>query len=491
MDELNRKKEVRFSLKKRIWVALAAGLYPFFHYYSNNFNIADSWQQFLFLFSLCIVAPLGIVFILPYIFRSGWLKKLQPYFLTAFNFLYFTGLLGLLIFHFRKGVFVLILSGVGLLSLVLYRFLTKIIILQFLLAIMSLFTVIPRLYFVYMYDDNWTKISENIDAVRFKKRPNIYMIQPDGYANFSELRKPPYNYFDTGFEDWLTEKGFVNYRNFRSNYFNTLSSNSSTFAMKHHYFQNIHKSSSKTYGMVKAIVGNNNVLRILKNNDYKTHLFTDNLFFLINRKLEGYDFCNIPQSRISFHKIYRLEDINILSDFEKIIKAQSSDPNFYFIEKTIPGHIRNSKWASRGIEKEREVYLEGVERADAWLMSLITLINEHDENPLIIIMADHGGYVGLKYTGERDERKLNEMEVSTMFSVLLSIKWPIDVEPQNIDLKTNVNLYRSLFYYLSEDPLLLKSYQTDNSFIYTMENNFVEVYQCLDENGVFGYKKID
>jgi len=351
--------------------------------------------------------------------------------------------------------------------------------------------IVPRLFFIFSYDDSWTKVSQNIDALAFKQRPNIYLIQPDGYANFSDLRKPPYDHFDTGFENWLANDGFVNYRNFRSNYFNTLSSNSATFAMKHHYFQNIHKSSAKTYGMVKVIAGNNNVIRILKANNYKTHLFTDNLFFLINRKLEGYDFCNIPKSRISFHKISRLQDINILSDFEKTIKTQSSDPNFYFIEKTIPGHIRNSKWASRGIEKEREVYLEGIEHANDWLISLIKLIDEHDENPLIIIMADHGGYVGLEYSSELDERKLNEMEVRSMFSVLLSVKWPNDEAPQNLKFKSNVNLFRNLFSYLSEDPLILKSYQADKSFIYTMENNFVEVYECLDENGEFGYIKLD
>jgi hypothetical protein len=186
-----------------------------------------------------------------------------------------------------------------------------------------------------------------------------------------------------------------------------------------------------------------------------------------------------------------LQDINIVSDFEKTIKAQSSDPNFYFIEKTIPGHIRNSKWASRGIEKEREVYLEGIEHANDWLTSLIKLIYEHDKNPLIIIMADHGGYVGLKYSSELDERKLNEMEVSSMFSILLSIKWPNNEAPQNLNFKSSVNLFRNLFSYLSGDPLLLKSYQADKSFIYTMENNFVEVYQCLDENGEYGYVKLD
>jgi len=491
LDKLNRKKVSVVSLKKRIWIALAAGLYPFFHYYSNNFNIADSWQQFLFLFSLCIVAPLGIVFILPYIFRSGWLKKLQPYYLTAFNFLYFTGLLGLLIFHFRKGVFVLILLGVGLLSLVLYRFLTKIIILQFLLAIMSLFTVIPRLYFVYMYDDNWTKISEPISTIKFKQTPNIYFIQPDGYANFSEMRKPPYDHLDMGFENWLTEKGFVNYENFRSNYFTTLTSNSSTFAMKHHYFQIINKSNAKTYGTQEVIVGDNNTLRILKNNGYKTHLFTNNTFFLLNRKLKAFNFCNIPQSEVSFHKIGRMREVDLIADFKKIIEMQSRSPNFYFIEKTIPGHIKNHKWNTRGKEIEREKYLERLEVADDWLTAVIDLINKNDENPLIVIMADHGGYVGLTYLSELDERKLNDLETKSVYTSILSIRWPNDEVPQNLNFKSSVNLFRNLFYYLSEDPILLKSYQTDKSFIYTMENNFVEVYECLDENGEYGYVKLD
>lgn len=472
-------------------IALAAGLYPFLHYYSNNFNIADSWEQFVFLFSLCILAPIAILFILRLIFRLGWLKKLQAYYLTAFNFLYFTGLLGLLIFHFRKGIFALILLAVGLLSFVLYRFLNKIIIIQFLLAIMSLITLVPRLYFVYYYDDSWTKITENISTIKFKQTPNIYFIQPDGYANFSEMRKPPYNHLDMGFENWLSEKGFVNYRNFRSNYFTTLTSNSSTFAMKHHYFQIINKSNAKTYGTQEVIVGNNNVLRILKNNSYKTHFFTSNTFFLLDRKLKAYDFCNIPQSEISFYKIGNIREIDIVSDFEKTIKAQSSTPNFYFIEKTVPGHIKNSKWSTRGKDIEREKYLEKLETANNWLTSVIELINEHDENPLIIITADHGGYVGLAYLSELDERKLNAMETTSVYSALLSIKWPNDEKPQNVNFKSSVNLFRNLFYYLSEDPLLLESYQTDKSFIYTMENNFVEVYECLDENGNYGYKKIE
>ena len=261
--------------------------------------------------------------------------------------------------------------------------------------------------------------------------------------------------------------------------------------MKHHYYRNINKSTAKTHRAMEDIVGDNNALRILNNNNYRTHLFTNNTFFLLNRKLKAYDFCNIPQSMIPFYKLGRLNNIDIISDLEATLKTQSDAPNFYFIENTVPGHVRNTKRASRGVEKEREKYLESVERANDWLTSLISLIDEHDKNPLIVIMADHGGSVGLAYSSEIKERKLNASEISSVFSALMSIRWPNNEDPQNLNFKSSVNLFRNLFYYLSEDPILLKSYQTDKSFIYIIENNFVEVYECLDENGEYGYVKLD
>ena len=486
VDKLNKSKPYSSVL-----IALAAGLYPFFHYYGNNFNIADSWPQFIFLFSICVLVPVALVFILPYIFRLGFLRRLRKYYLTSFNFMYFTGLLGLLIFHFPKGTFVMVLLAAGLLGFALYRFLNKIVILQFLLAVMSLVSLIPRLFFVASYDDGWTRISENISEVKFKQTPNIYFIQPDGFANFSDLRKPPYNYLDFQFEHWLSDQGFVHYDDFRSNYFTTLTSNSATFAMKHHYFQNIGKYTAKTYGTAEVIVGDNNALRVLKRNGYKTHLFTDNSFFLLNRKLKAYDFCNVPQNKLSLHKMGRLMEVDIISDFDETLKMQEDEPNFYFIEKTIPGHIRNSKGSTRGIKIEREKYFEGMESANNWLTTLIGMINEHDENPFIVIMADHGGYVGLSYLSELDERKLNEQETASVFTSILSVKWPNNEVPDNLSLKSSVNIFRNMFYYLSDNPLVLESYQSDSSFIYTMENNFVEVYECLDENGTYGYKKIE
>jgi hypothetical protein len=488
---LNQEEVKKPTVKTRIWTGLAAGLYPFLHYYSNNFNIADSWVQFSFLLLLCILIPVGVALVLPSIFSLGPLKRLQKYALTAFNFLYFTILLSLLIFHFKNMLLAVILTGIGLLSLILYRFLNKVVLLQLLLAVMSLVTLVPKLFFVFSYDDGWKDITENVQEVKLKTTPNIYMIQPDGYANFSELRKASYNDLDTSFENWLTDEGFVNYPNFRSNYFNTLTSNSSAFAMKHHYYGNVNRNNEKTQGAMEDIVGANNALSILNNNGYNTHLFTDNSFFLLNRKLKAYDYCNIPMSKLPYYKLGKMPGIDILSDFKNKLEEKPEGPNFFFIEKITPGHIKNLKMGSGGIAIGREKYLLGVQQANEWLTSLIEMINAHDDNALIIIMADHGGSVGLEYSSELKERTLNAAETASVFSVLLSIKWPEGSAPENLNFKTNVNLFRNLFYHLSEDPIFMKSYQADKSYLYNLESGQMEVYQCIDENGEYGYIKVD
>ncbi|MEL6812660.1 MAG: hypothetical protein AAFP76_15125, partial [Bacteroidota bacterium] len=446
----------------RVLVAVMAGLYPFLHFYGNNYNIADSWPQFFYLLGLCVGAPSLLAICLPWVFKMKVLSRWQPYALTALNLAYFTGLLGLLIFHFNKWVFAVAILCAFLASFILYRFLKKILILQMVLALLSLYFLVSRVLFVFEYDPSWTALSKDIENVQFKTKPNIYLIQPDGYANFSQLRYPPYNHPDLTLEQYLEENGFVNYPNARSNYFTTLTSNSATFAMKHHYYGNIDKNTAKTYGTQEVIVGDNVTLRILDNNGYNTHLFTDNLFFLLNRKREGFDFCNVPNRKISYHKLMRLKDVDIVSDFEASLKnSDSSVPHFYFIEKTVPGHIRNNKWNTRGKEIEREKYLERMGFSDDWLEDLIELINQYDSNPLIVINADHGGYVGLDYLSELDERKLNAMETSSIFTVLMSVKWPNNDIPEGLTMKTNVNLFRNIFYYLSEDKTLLESYQED------------------------------
>ena len=134
--------------------------------------------------------------------------------------------------------------------------------------------------------------------------------------------------------------------------------------------------------------------------------------------------------------------------------------NFFFIEQISPGHIPTLKSTSKGKEVERETYLKELKEAYSWLKSTISSIEENDNNAIIIIIADHGGFVGLEYTLESKIKQENEDLVKTVFTTACAIKWPNGNAP-NYDskLKSNVNLFRILFTYLSGNESYLKNLQ--------------------------------
>ena len=480
-----------YSKRQKIWIALAAGLYPLLHYYNSNFDIADSPIQWAFLLGICIVFPLVSVFVFPLLLKWKPNAFLQKRYLACINLVVFFGLVAMLVFMPNDKTLAVVLVLAGLLGFVFYKFLWKIVILQLLLAVMSAVTLVPRIGFMMNYTEDWAAPADQIAQTDFVHTPNIYMIQPDGYVNFSWLDKAPYSHDDLSFKDWLSDQGFRHYPEFRSNYYSTVTSNSSMFAMRHHYYQNTYRGNLKTYGAQQVIVGANTTLDGLKHNGYTTHLLTDNTFFLMNRKLKAFDHCNVPPHRMSMYDTGGVYGIDIAADLEASLQAQGDEPQFYFIEKTIPAHIMYTEGPSLGAEGERVTYLERMATTDEWLRTLIGHIDRYDPGAMIVIVADHGGFVGLDYYKEAEKRKLTETEAWSAFSSLLTIRWTPQTEANEIDIKSNVNLFRSMFSVLGEDPSLLSNREDDGSFLPLMEGSNANYYQLLDAEGNFGYRLLE
>src|SRR5690606_10426564 len=270
---------------------------------------------------------------------------------------------------------------------------------QLVLAFVGIIGLVPIIIQYLNYSSQWTQQPDDIENVIFQKKPNIYYIQPDGYANFSELENESYNFDNSSFETFLDEKDFKNYPNFRSNYTSTLTSNSATFMMKHHYY-NKDTGYAEMLNARKNIVSENTVLAIFKNNGYKTHFLTEHPYLMVNRPKIGFDFTNFQYSEIPY--ITKGFDIgkDVYPDLENAIASKKDGGNFFFIEIFEPSHISTTKAASKGKEKERQIWLEKMEIANGKLKKMINLIVEKDPNAMIMIMADHGGYVGMDYTQE-------------------------------------------------------------------------------------------
>lgn len=472
---------------------LAAGLYPFLHFYNSNLSIADSITQCLMLVLVCFILPIFLWIISKKLIKLKVFSFFKNSYVSILNIGTFSMLLSILIFHLNKKELLIVLIIASILGFLLFKHLKKIVILQLLLAVISFFTFTPKAWFALQQDNNdWALISKPMLEAKLNYKPNIFVIQPDGYVNSVELKKSPYNYDNSEFEGWLKQQNFTMYDDFRSNYYSTLTSNSSMFAMKHHYYSNTNRSTLKTHNANNVIVGNdNNVLKILKNNNYRTHLFTDNSYFLTNRRDVFYDYCNVPNSDVHYFDTGRVNGIDIVSDFSKTLDTLSKTWNFFFIEKTIPSHIMYDKQRTKGAKQERVEYLERLEMTNEWLKSLIYEIHQFDSNAMIVIVADHGGYVGLEYTMEVVNRKLKPIEVISSFSSILSVKWPQNIESQNLEFKTNVNLFYNIFYALSGDEVFIDNLQANTSFLPLIENGKVLYYECIDEYKNTVFKPID
>ena len=468
-----------------VLIALASGLYPLLYYYNANFTLINSWSQFTFFVALFLIFPTVIFYLIYFLSRKiDILYKYKNHIFTVLNFSWF----GFLLLLITKGVklnflvVVLVLAlGFGVFFL---KHLKKILLLQLFLAAFVSIQLVPDIYKNLTYSDAWRTQPDDIENVVFKKRPNIYVIQPDGYAGFSSLSTPPYNFDNIDFENFLENNKFKLYPEFRSNYFSTLTSNSSMFSMKHHYYNTSNKSSNEVLNSRDHIVGENPVLSILKNNDYKTFLLLHKSYLLVNRPKLAYDYCNIDYSELSFFARGFSIDKAIEKELSPLIKGNTTTNNFFFIEHISPGHISSLQSNSSGIELERELYLKKLKEANKWLKSTISSIEENDKNGIIIIVADHGGFVGLEYTMETETKQDNEDLINTVFTTAFAVKWPDGNAPiYDGNLKTNVNLFRILFTYLSDDTSYLINLQKDKSYLKIQNGAPFGVYETIDENG--------
>ena len=475
-----------------VLAAIAAGLYPVLFYYSRNFDMARSWEHLLYFTSVFLLFPI-LVFLIAH--RLSKLTVFRPYekyvlpFLNLFTFLFI-----LKTFLFvpveRK-----IIVGIFILSFLFARFLhkhlKKLIVLELLLALMGLFSVSNVIFQKLTYTDAWKQQPDDIENVVFKKKPNVYFIQPDGYVSFSTLKDDFYRVENHDFESFLETNHFKTYPDFRTDYKSTLASNSGTFMMKHHYYD-FNIDLQEVENARKIIISDNPVLNAFKRNGYETYFLSETYYFLNNRPKLGYEHSSIAYGKIPFLNKGLGEEEPVLEPLQKYLSDTIEKPKFFFVQILKPAHINTTAGSSQGAKEERRQWIERLKESNNLMRNLIDEILKKDPEALIVIMADHGGFVGLNYTGEGDAKTENKAIIKSIFSTNLTIHWPNNEVPEyDTQLKTPVNVFRILFSYLSEDEKYLKNLQADESYICLTEGTEPGVYKYIDGSGNYVFEKME
>ncbi len=469
--------------------AILSGLYPALFYYSNNYHIVNSWEHVRYFAFVFLAIPI-VVFIFFYLIFST--KNIQNYkkyvlpFLSVFTLLY---LLKICIYIpvERK-----IIVGIFILSCLFSYFLNRYFNHWFrflvLLNIIGIITLSHTLYKRLNYSKKWMQQPDDIVSVLFKKKPNVYFIQPDGYANPSQLKRGYYQFDNSDFESFLNQHNFISYPNFRSNYTTTLSSNGAIFTMKHHYY-NLDSQSNEVQFARNIIISDNAVLSIFKNNGYKTYYLAESPYLLLNRPTMGYDYCNINYQDFKYLNEGIGRTWDVLNPFKQIVLEKTKQPKFVFLELLKPWHIESRKNASTNKETERKKYLKRLQESNQILKQLVTEILDQDPHALILIMADHGGYVGMDYT-DQSFAKIDDKElVQSIFTSILSIHWGEEPKPE-YSFTTSVNTFRTLFSYLSENKKYVNHLQEDASYIILKKGIEEGVYKYFDSKGNLALEKI-
>lgn len=463
-----------------ILAGLLAGLYPVFFYATNNYTLVNTIGHVLYFIGVFLLVPMigiGIAYWLGKKIQVGsFLKYIIP-FSGSFSFLF---LIQIALFgEVNIWITAIVLVLAVLIAYFLWKHYKKIMAFQGVLAIMGLITFIPKPFESYNYDSSWQISPDDIEQATFVTTPNVYFIQPDGYVNFSEIYSGHYKSEDHSFQEYLAKEGFSFYPNFRSNYASTLTSNSATFMMKHHYYDK--GLSLETFNARNIIVSDNTVLRVFKNNGYKTHLLTELPYLLQNRPEIGYDYCNFTFDEVEYLGKGLGERVDLIEPLMMNLEEVTA-PKFFFVEIFNPGHI-NSSLNSKGAIKERELWLEGVRVANMRLKETIGLIKEKDPKALIVVMADHGGFVGLESTSQMHTKTQERDLLYSIFSSNLAIHWPDGQKRHEGDLKSAVNIFRVLFSYLSGDKKYLEHTEDNSSYIVIKKGAPKGVYQCIDDAG--------
>jgi|GEM_PF-179326 len=472
------------SALKVILSGLGVGLYPALYFFSRKPDILTSWSHYAFFTVAFVLIPMLIFWAI-----QKWIpfKKIQfkeriHIFLSVSFFFFFLQLI-LFTQHHKKLTLLAIVFGF-LAARFLWKHTSKIILLQLILAVLTIPLVYSAVQLRSSYSTTWMEQEDNIEEAVFKKKPNIYFIEPDGYVNFSELGKGFYTIENKDFEQYLDQKGFVAYPNFRSNYPTTLASNASFFSMKHHYFNEDLKSEEVQFAR-DIIFNRNPVLEILKKNNYKTTYITDTPYLLSNRPKMGYDASNFGFWDVSFiDNGIRDERANVVADFQRLHTANDDQPAFFFIQYLEPWHIHTRELGSLGKEKERALYRDRLYDSNSKMQQIIDEILKNDNEALIVMMADHGGYVGMDHGQEAYKKSTDRDLVHSIFSNIMAIHWPNGNEPSFAkETASSVNLFRMLISYLSEEPNYLKRLQDNSSYIILKEGVEHGIYKYIDTFG--------
>jgi hypothetical protein len=333
-------------------------------------------------------------------------------------------------------------------------------------------------------------IHSPLAGLKFKTRPNIYLIVYDAYGN-RRLHQKVFGVDNSVIYQELAARQFKTMDTY-SNYWGTWDSMLSVFLAEHHYYDLV-------AGVYDSRIGRwimngttfNPTLSVLKENGYKVQYIEATDYLVKDQGNLDYVYPDVSEpvytglrvfgnpllDRLPFMKVTGAKPntlvgyVNTMTDvfFNRLHEtAGTGIPWFTYIHFPLPNHAGGP---FRSLRSWEDVYRENTRMANAHMLPTIDKILAIDSDAVIIIMGDHGSY---RYSGAwvgadnpNDAFEANGLDSDLMtvdyFGILMAIHSRGHCDSFVYETLTPVNLMRVLFSCLSDDRNLLDQRAPDIS----------------------------
>ncbi|AZQ42743.1 alkaline phosphatase family protein [Nonlabens ponticola] len=476
--------------QRHLWwtITVIPGVYSILYLYTNNFTLVNSWHQVMMCVLAFVLLPVIEILILDAAFKK-WLPAHRDKLYWSYLIINFSILLSLTIYlGWRWKALILIAVIAIALSFFIAQHYKKLVLL------IAFMTVVAFYQFGHFYiervvsREDWVTTQE-FESYKFTKKPNVYLIQPDGFIGKQAATGPIYDLDLSAFYNELEQRGFNINHDYHSSYHSTLTSNSALFTGQHHYFEQGNMN-NELYGAREIIVEENPVLKTFKSNGYQTNLILQHSYLLLNFPDTAYDYINVDEDELSAPIPDYFLDKDYAADFKDAVNNANALPQFYFVEILQPGHITTTPNGSEP-QEQTDIYKSQLLNVVPVIIDMIDFIKQKDPNSIIIIAADHGGFAGLNSTGDAYAEPTDNVAIKqSIFSALFAVNAPTDFQSYQSSIKSSVAVFPNLISYLA-DKKIAKDSLDQSSYIFINKGADRGIFKYFDSNGNPVTQKVD
>ena len=347
--------------------------------------------------------------------------------------------------------------------------------------------------------DRLIKFLNNKDNQIINKK-NIYILVYESYANLETIDH--YGFDNREHMKFLEIKGFKNYHGIYSNGAASESSTAKILDINGKLYPS--HDGPKSWLYLPYLSGNAFATEILKSNGYKTTGLYPHGFFWVKplgwdehqpKEISG-DIGGKILTKSIFEGYFRHDAFTDYFDYDDFLNSKrkyltsKKKNNFFYSQNKYPGHSGHS---SKCGSEDKNLYFEGLKKANLEMKHDVTNILANDPNSIIVLVGDHGPYLTKNCSGLQNFYKKSEIDkydIQDRYGTFLSIHWPKDIKNVNQNIQMAQDIFPAILSRITNNNGLFDELKVERRFFWDWEVNW-SVGGVNVENGIIKGGKDD